>query len=407
MDDYLPRAAEGILGRALEVSPVVVVTGARQTGKSTLVQRHEALAGRLYLTLDDPDVRAQAREDPDGLLHRADGLVLDEVQREPALLLALKRVVDAEGRVPGRFVLTGSAHLLLMSAVSDTLAGRATYLRLWPMTRRELLGHGAPGRWDVLFDRGFEDWVSAIEADGAGPDAWRTRATVGGYPVPAHELRDPDGRALWFRGYVDTYLERDLQDLSSIGNLIDFRRIMRLAALRVGGLENQADIARDGAVSHATAHRWLGLLETSFQLVRIEPYTVTRTKRLVKSRKLYWSDTGLALYLAAAEPDGAHLENLVLGDLLAWRDAQLRPPQVLYWRTRAGAEVDFVIERGDELVAIEVKATRRPGYDDTRHLRLFRDEYGARVRGGVLLHAGEETARLTDGVVAVPWWKVV
>lgn len=407
MTDYLPRLAEGILARALDVSPVVVVTGARQTGKSTLVRRHPALADRVYLTLDDPDVQAQAREDPDGLLHRADRLVLDEVQREPELLLALKRVVDAEGRTPGRFVLTGSANLLLMSSVSDTLAGRATYLKLWPMARRELLGGGVAGRWDVLFDRAFEDWASTLEDDDAGADDWRVRTRIGGYPVPAHELADAGVRALWFRGYVDTYLERDLQDLSSIDNLIDFRRLLRLAALRVGGLENQADLARDAAVSHPTAHRWLGLLETSYQLVRIEPYTANRTKRLVKSRKLYWSDTGLALHLADADPDGAHLENLVLADLLAWRDAQIRPIQVLYWRTRAGAEVDFVIERGDDVVAIEVKATRRPGYGDTRHLRLFRDASGDRFRGGLLLHGGEETTRLTDGIVAVPWWKVV
>lgn len=403
--DVLARYASGALERALRAFSIVVVTGARQTGKSTLVQTLGALSEHAYFRLDDLDVREQARIDPAGLVRRAPRLVLDEVQRVPDLLLAIKRAVD-EGREPGRFILTGSANLLLMKEVSESLAGRAVYLDLWPLTRGELEGHGRAGRWSSLFELPFGSWPDALDGLPA-PEGWRERARVGGYPVPAHVLDDADARGLWFRGYTQTYLERDLQELSSIGNLSDFRRLMRGAALRVGGLENQSDIARDAAVAQSTAHRSLALLETSYQLVRLAPYAVNRTKRLVKSPRLFWSDPGLALHLADAAPEGAHLENLVLADLLAWRDAQLRPPRVLYWRTRSGEEVDFVIEWRDELVPVEVKATERPRFDDTRHLRSFREEYGAAVRGGLLLHDGDTVERLTESVWAVPWWRVL
>ncbi len=385
------------------------MTGARQTGKSTLAQHLDALEGYRYLTLDDLDVRAQAEEDPAGLLARGPRLILDEVQRVPDLLIAVKAAVDVGGD-PGRFVLTGSANLLLMRAVSESLAGRATYIDLWPLTRRELDGRGQAGAWDVLFEEPVEDWADALAAqiDAApAPDAWQAHARAGGYPVPAYHLDGADDRALWFRGYVQTYLERDLQELSSISSLTDFRNLMRAAALRLGGIENQSDMARDVAVSQPTAHRWLRLLETSYQLVRLRPYSVNRTKRLIRSPRLHWSDTALALHLADEEPRGAHLENMVLTDLLAWRDARLRPPRVLYWRTRAGEEVDFVIEQGNELVAVEVKAANRVGFRDARHLRTFLGEYAHRARGALLLHDGDEASRLGEKLWAVPWWWVV
>lgn len=403
--EVLPRLAGGALERALEVSPVVVLTGARQTGKSTLVRSLTALSGHQYLTLDDFDVLAQAEEDPEGLAQRAPRLVLDEVQRAPELLRSVKRVVD-EDRRPGRFVLTGSANLLLMKQVSESLAGRALYLNLWPLTRLELLGEGRAGFWRGLFERSFDAWPAA--ASGPEPSVgWQARARIGGYPVPAHELVDSQARALWFRGYIQTYLERDLQELSSVSSLTDFRRLLRVVALRLGGIENQSDVARDAGLSQSTAHRWLGLLETSYQLVRVAPYAVNRTKRLVKSPRVFWNDPGLALALADEAPRGAHLENLVLADLLAWRDSELRSPQVLYWRTRRGEEVDFVVEWRGELIAIEVKATARPSFRDARHLRTFREEYGPAVRGCLLLHDGDATERLTEGVWSMPWWKML
>jgi uncharacterized protein len=405
----LPRLSADRVKRSLEAMPVVVVMGARQTGKSTLVRTLPDASHRPYVTLDDFDARAQAQTDPDGLVRRAPRLTLDEVQREADLVLAIKRAVDeAHPRAPGRFLLTGSANLLLMRRVSETLAGRAAYVTLWPLTRREQLGMGTAGIWSALLETPVEGWYDLVRAQNAPAADWRALARRGGYPTPAHEMDSAQARDVWFRGYVQTYLERDLQDLAAIENLVDFRRLMRAACLRLGGVLNQADVGRDTGIAAATLHRYFNLLETSFQAVRVEPYAVNRTKRLVKSPKLYWSDTGLALHLAGeAEPRGEHLENLVLTDLLAWREAQTPEPQVLFWRTHGGEEVDFVIEAGDRLLPVEVKAAARVGHADARHLRTFREQYGAAVHGALLLHTGEEVFWAGDRILAAPWWRIL
>lgn len=404
----LPRAATSALVAALGVFPVVVVTGARQTGKSTLVRGLPELADRPYVTLDDLDVRDQAIRDPASLLARGRELVLDEVQRAPDLLLAVKAAVDRDRpKRPGRYVLTGSANLLLMERVAESLAGRAYYLKLWPLTRRERLGLGRAGLWSELLADRPTAWPDLLQAHEVEPADWRQASLVGGLPVPAHELRSREARALWFDGYAATYLERDLQTLARVQDLGDFRRLMRAAALRVGTVLNQADLARDIALSHPTTHRWLNLLETSFQIVRVGAYAVNRTKRLVKSAKLYWADVGMARHLGGGDATGAHLENLVLSDLVAWRELVTPRPEVHHWRTYGQEEVDFVIEAGNRLLPVEVKATTRPTHRDIRHLQTFRSEYADDVVGGLLLHAGDETVWLADGILATPWWRVL
>ena len=334
-------------------------------------------------------------------------MTLDEVQREPDLLSAVKREIDRERR-PGRFLLTGSANLLLMRRVSESLAGRASYLTLWPMTRREQLGLGRCGIWENLVKSPDQDWLDVVTEHPADPEDWRALARRGGFPVPAVHLDAPAERAIWFDGYVRTYLERDLQALSSIAALPDFRRLMRAAALRIGALLNQTKVGRDIGLAQPTVHRWLNLLETSYLLARIPAYSVNRTKRLIKSPKLYWSDTGLAMHLSQEdEPRGAHLENLVLQDLLAWRDSRPRRAAVLHWRTTNREEVDFVIEVDGAVLPIEVKATRRPRLRDTAGLRAFRAEYYQTARAGLLLHGGDSVEWITPGVLAAPWWRVI
>lgn len=399
-----PRLVAPALAERLRVMPAVVLTGARQTGKSTLA---ETLTphGRRYRTLDDLDVLELARRDPEGLVSSAEPLTLDEVQREPDLLLAIKRAIDRDRR-PGRFLLTGSANLLLMRGAGESLAGRASYLALWPMTRREQRGLGRSGPWEELVAADESDWMSILSADPAGPEDWRELARRGGFPTPALHMTTARERELWFEGYVRTYLERDLQALSSISALPDFRRLMRAACLRLGQLVNQTELARDVTLSQPTVHRYLNLLETSYLVVRLPAYAVNRTKRLIKSPRLYWGDVGLALHLAAQpEPSGAHLENLVLHDLLAWRDSRVERAELLYWRTTAGEEVDFLIETAGRVLPIEVKATSRPRLADAAHLRSFRAEYGASARAGLLLHTGSQFEWLAPDVLAVPWWR--
>jgi len=404
--ETLPRLVSAALRERLDSMPAVIVTGARQTGKSTLAE--ELVPGRRrYLSLDDLDVTDAARRDPEALIGGAEPITLDEVQREPELLRAVKRSIDRR-RVVGKFLITGSANLLLMRQVSESLAGRASYITLWPMTRREQAGLSTCGVWDALLDSRDEDWRDLLLSRSTRQQDWRELARRGGFPTPAVHLKTANARAIWFDGYIRTYLERDLQDIASITALPDFRRLMRATALRLGQLANQAELGRDVGLPQPTVHRWLNLLEISYVLVRLPAYALNRTKRLIKSPKLYWGDTGLALHLAeGSSPGGAHLENLVLGDLLAWRDARTERAELGYWRTAIGEEVDFVIEAGGRLVPIEIKATGRPRLRDVTHLRTFRAEYGKRARAALLLHTGSSTEWLAPDVLAAPWWRVL
>lgn len=404
--DTLPRLVQPALARRLAALPAVVVTGARQTGKSTLVQ---ALAGegRRYWSLDDLDVRDAARREPERLLEGREPVTIDEVQREPQLLAAIKRSIDRK-RTRGRFLITGSANLLLMGRVAESLAGRASYLTLWPMTRREQLGLGACGAWEALLGTKEDEWRDLLESQAAPEEDWRDLARRGGFPTPAIEHEANGERALWFDGYTRTYLERDLQDLASISALPDFRRFMAATCLRIGQLVNQTDIGRDVALPQPTMHRWLNLLEASHMLVRLPAYAVNRTKRLIKAPKIYWADTGLGMHLAGhREPQGAHLENVVLHDLCAWRDARDERAEVCYWRTVTGEEVDLVVEAGGRLLPVEVKATSHPRLGDAASLRSFRAEYGPKARAGLLLHSGERIEWLSPDVLAAPWWRVL
>jgi uncharacterized protein len=402
----LSRVVGSALAARLRVMPAVVVTGARQTGKSTLAE--QLVAGkRRYATLDDLDVLDAARRDPEALVGGTGAVTLDEVQRAPEILRAVKRAIDRD-RKPGRFLLTGSANLSLMRQVSESLAGRASYLTLWPMTRREQRGLGSCGRWEELLNTAEAEWLDLLADQDDSKEDWRALASRGGFPTPALELTNAADRRIWFDGYVRTYLERDLQNIASISALPDFRRLMRAACLRVGQLVNQTELGRDVALPQPTVHRWLNLLETSYMLVRLPAYAVNRTKRLIKSPKIYWSDTGLAMHLTEQqEPSGAHLENLVLHDLLVWRDARIESAELGYWRTTLGEEVDFVIEAGGKLLPIEVKATAKPRLTDAVHLRTFCNEYGKKSRAGLLLHTGTTLEWLAPNVLAVPWWRVL
>jgi uncharacterized protein len=251
-------------------------------------------------------------------------------------------------------------------------------------------------------------WPDVLKSYRIAREDWRDLARRGGYPVPARELKTVEKRATWFAGYTQTYLERDLPELSAVASLPDLRRLIRAVCLRLGQLVNQSELGRDVATPQATVHRWMKLLEVSYQLVRLPAYAVNRTKRLIKTPKLYWADTALALHLAGlSEPTGAHLENLVLTDLLTWRDARLDRPEVFYWRTSNGEEVDFVIESGDTLLPIEVKTANKPRTQDAKNLRAFRDEYGRRCRPGLVLHTGDSIEWLAPGILACPWWRVV
>lgn len=387
--------------------PVVILAGARQTGKSTLVRN--LFPNRRYLTLDDLDLLDQAKRDPDSLLANPP-LTIDEIQRAPELLHAIKRQVDKQRKL-GDYLLTGSAQLSLMRGVSESLAGRALYLELPPF---------APLEWcetptatqpiDSLFDD--EDDLTAWLAP--YPKAtWQEWLLQGGF-APALLCADTTRRSLWFGGYVQTYLKRDLRELSAVSNLPDFQRLMRIAAHRTGRLLNQAELARDAGLSHATCHRYLNLLETGFQITRLHPFTSNPTLALVKSPKLFWLDAGLAAWLAGITSTAAlqqrddlgfWLEQTVFQTLQAWYSLDTCQRRIGFWRTRSGDEVDFILEDGDRCVAMEIKAAKRVGTEDIAGLRRFAElkhKHGKLVRS-VVLYGGNDIRFWGKDIVALPY----
>ena len=405
-----PRLQSPILAQVLTQYPVVVVHGARQTGKTTLVQGPLIGRGRTFLSLDDFDVRDVAQSDPAALFIGRDCITLDEIQRQPDLLLAIKADVDRQ-RQPGRFLLTGSANLLLMERVAETLAGRAVYFSLPPLTWAEIEECGYGRTLDLLIGQETIDQVvRALPSSVPEPNRPLQEAVrAGGYPVPALAA-DAGFRARWFDGYVQTYLERDLRQLSAIDQLMEFRRLMQLCALHNGRLLNIASLAADAGLAAATARRYVNLLEISFQLTRVPAYAVNRGKRLVKAPKMLWTDTGLAAHLAdIADSDslvrgrewGFWLESWVGNHLLVWAGLRVPRLHITHWRTSNGREVDFVIETGRRLIPVEVKATPRPSSRDLAGLNAFLDTYEA-ASFGVVACPCPAPKVLSSRVIALP-----
>lgn len=405
---YYPRWLTGLLREAIEEAPVLVLTGARQVGKSTLLLNEEPFRGWRFLSLDDFDVLRQAKEQPQALWAGTDRVIFDEVQKAPELLTAVKHEVD---RAPGRmkFVLSGSANLLLMRQVSESLAGRAVYCVLDPLTLGEINRVSPPALIEQILTGTWPDEGTIADAP---PD-----------PVPIlHrglmpallQLSTPQAWVRWWDGYVTTYLERDLRQVSQIDALVDFRRLMELLALRSGQLLNQTELARDAALTQPTVHRYLNILETTHLFERVPAYESNRTSRILKSPKVYWNDPALAVFLSGyyqeedlrtARELGSFFETLIYHHLHVLAQLMTPPARLYTWRTYQGQEVDFVLEYGRKVLAIEVKQAGRPTYGDAGGLRAFLSDH-PEAAGGLLLHSGREIRRLGDRILAAPWTMV-
>ncbi len=397
MTRFLPREISPRIRQALEDMPVVVLTGLRQVGKSTLLEQDPAFRGRRYATFDDLSVLEAAKREPESFLEGGP-LTLDEVQRCPEILHAIKRHVDRR-RQPGTFLLSGSANLRLLKAVSESLAGRAIYLELMPFTHREK--NRQTGKLSFL-----EGLLDGRVPAGTAPAYREHDAHLGGLPSVA--LGDVKHTETWFKGYVQTYLERDLRDLSRVGDLAEFRRLMQLLALRIGGILNVSELARDAKMNVMTVTRYLSLLETSYVIRRLPPYLGNKASRLVKAPKMYFSDSGLGSYLAGwhhMKGDhpmmGAFLENWAVLNLIAVAEAVLPDAVFSYWNIQGRHEVDLILESGGRVVAFEFKRGSRFREGDLRGLKAFLETSPPGTMG-ILATAGGETIRLGKNLWTVP-----
>jgi hypothetical protein len=377
------RAATRHLNELAANFPVVAITGPRQSGKTTLARM--AFPDKPYVSLENPDILWAATQDPRGFLQRHQGgAVFDEAQRFPELFSYLQQVVD-EDRRPGRFVLTGSRQFDLHSRISQSLAGRAGLLQLLPFLLRE--AHSAdvkalPTLSRVLFD-GF---YPPIHAQGVAP-------------------------GLWYGQYVQTYVERDVRQIINIRDLALFQRFVRLCAARVGQLLDLSSLGADCGVTHHTAQAWLSALEASYLVFLLRPYHVNLGKRLIKTPKLYFYDTGLLAWLLSIQSAdqldvhasrGAIFESYVVSELAKARFAAGRPWGLYFWRDQSGHEVDVVEESPAGLRAMEAKSGATLNRDFFTGLRYFREVAGKKLADTTLVYGGSETTT-HQGCQVVPW----
>ena len=394
----IPRTLASLLEKSANQYPIVTVTGPRQSGKTTLVRsvfgRHD------YASLEDPDLRAFAAEDPRGFLDQYTGpVVLDEVQRAPDLFSYIQTAVDDDGG-PGRFILSGSQNFLLLRSISQSLAGRSAILHLLPFSWSELQGR-RPFPLEKI-GRTTPRTRPAAKTD-------LMEALFSGLYPRVHDKKLAPGR--WFADYYRTYVERDVREIVNVGDLEVFGRFVRLCAGRNGQLLNLSSLAGDAGVTHTTAKRWLSILETSFLVVLLRPHHRDFRKRLVKTPKLYFLDTGLLCYLLrirSAEDlrlhasRGAIFESFVLSDLIKNHTNQGLEPDVYFWRDAAGHEIDLLLERGQKLVPIEIKSGQTVASDFFTGLHYWRELVSDPQAPAALVDGGDRNFR-RRGVTVYGW----
>ena len=401
----IPRNLKIPLLEAAKDTPVVMINGARQSGKSTLMKGlFSPENSPEFVTLDDFAVLESARSAPKSFIQQFAGrVIIDEIQKLPELLSPIKESVD-RNRVPGKFFLTGSANVLTLPKVSESLAGRIEIHTVWPLSQGEIKGV-QEAFIDALFSDAKLPKVKSIETT-----ELLEIITTGGYPDVVK--REEDRRTAWFRSYLTTILERDVRDLSNIEGLKSLPNLLALIASRTGGLLNMSDLARSFQLTHSTLKRYLVLLETVYLVVALQPWSSNLGKRLVKSPKLFLNDTGLLCHLLECNAKGLErnrqllgfvFENFVLMELMkqiAWSKTQ---PSALHFRTLTGQEVDIVMEsRSGRVVGIECKASSSVKLDDFKGIQFLKEQAGESFHRGIVIYTGSETLSFGEDLTAVP-----
>ncbi len=395
----IKRTLEAYLLQDASWYPVVTLTGPRQSGKTTLARA--CFPDYEYVSLEETEVRLFAREDPRGFLKRYSGnVILDEVQRAPDLLSYIQTHVDRDAR-PGQFILTGSQNFLLMEQISQSLAGRCGVLHLLPLSRAELEAEprSTPETPLALFTN-RETTLSSLNT-----------IRTGFYPR-IHDRNIPP--EVWLADYIRTYVERDVRKLVNVGDLETFERFMRLCAGRAGQLLNFSALASDGGISVDTARRWISILKTSFIVFLLTPYHRNFSKRMIKSPKLYFYDTGVVSHLLGIRNDeqlfahparGAVFENYIVAEAVKAYTHHRREPPLYFWRDQTGHEVDLLIEDGGILSPIEIKSGETVGSSMFEGLQWWSRLSGNPVERAVLVYGGDK-AYEQNGVAVRPWFAI-
>jgi hypothetical protein len=395
----IPRFLQDYLCRDAGYYPVLTLTGPRQSGKTTLARA--SFPDYEYVTLEATEPRLFARDDPNGFLQRYSGpVIIDEVQQVPGILSEIQASVDEEG-TSGRFVLTGSHNFLLMNQVSETLAGRCGILNLLPFSRAEL------ERQDQPEPAGAQSLFRNRESDLKLWEAIRT----GFYPRIHDQHIPPD---VWLPDYIQTYIHRDVRTLANVGDLEVFERFLMLCAGRVGQLLNYSSLANDCGVSVDTARRWVSVLKTSFIIFLMEPHHSNFNKRIIKTPKMYFYDTGLACHLLRIRNNqqlmtnpqrGGIFENYVISEIAKAYHHHRQKPPLYFWRDRTGHEVDLIVEEGRRLYPVEIKSGQTATSDMLEGLCWWCKQAGVARSDATLVYGGTEWQE-RHGVAVRPWFAV-
>ena len=401
---YIPRWLEASLKESFESHPVLVLTGPRQVGKSTLLEHAEFLKDWRFITLDDRDALEQAKEDPKGLLLEDRPTIIDEVQRCPELLITVKYLVDKSER-KRKFILSGSGNVSLRKAPRETLAGRAKYLHLTGFGTREIQGLPAKGVLDDLWFEKAPGDLTVKQGRDIAEAVWKGS-------LPGVALAPTNRIALErLSSYIDTYIQKDIQDLVKIRHPQNFRRLMQALAEATGWESVQEELSKVCRETRTNVSRYMSLLKETNLLYDLKGYAA-KNENTYKQSKYFWFDSGSACVLAGIRQPaelkkpgtkGRYFENFILQQVLSWASLQLITPEISYWKRKAGDfEVDFVVRHGNKVIGIEVKSSENVTFGDTKAIREFLKSHPEAFRG-IIVYNGQRVYPVASNIYAVPW----